>query len=91
MIRAVATKADGTKLILLGIDARNVERLKEGKPLHVRGETLDMPGIEIGIMYGETMQDIIDELKKSGIEVPIDREPVVTPDHPVVFRSKKPS
>ena len=60
MIRAKLANGD----FLFGIDAENVRRLKEGKPIVV-----DMS--EIGghdkfiLMYGDTMQDIVDELSKA--------------------------
>ncbi len=86
MLKAVMTKGDGTKLILLGLEELNIQRLKEGKPIHVEGEDIGFPGIQIGIIYGETQQAMIDELKKSGVELPIDRAPVVKPGQAVVFR-----
>lgn len=89
MLKAVMTKGDGTKLILLGLEEMNIQRLKEGKPIHVEGEDIGFPGIQIGIMYGETQQAMMDELKKSGVELPIDRAPVVQPGQAVVFRPEK--
>jgi hypothetical protein len=64
MLKAVMTKGDGTKLILLGLEEQNIQRLKEGQPIHVEGEDIGFPGIQIGIMYGETQQHMIDELKE---------------------------
>lgn len=85
MIRAVATKANGTKVLLLGVDEDNVQRLKDGRPIHVNAEAYGLP-CDVIIVYGKTMQHVIDELKAAGFEVPIDRAPVVTPDRPVIFR-----
>lgn len=80
------TKADGTKLILLGVDDGNVKRLTEGKPISVQGDMLGIPGIEIAIVHGKTYQNILDELKKSGVEIPIDRVPEVQPGQAIVFK-----
>ncbi len=90
MIRAVIARSNGTKMILLGVDERNIECLKAGKPIHVECDPMGIHGIEIAILYGETPQHIIDELRQVGIDLPIDRMPVVTPDHPVVFKRKEP-
>ena len=88
MIRAVATRADGTKLLLLGVDERNVERLKAGKPIMVEGGPLGLPNVAVAIMYGETMQAIIDELKEAGISVPDHVPDDITPGNPAIFVRK---
>lgn len=49
-------------LFILGIDAENVRRLKEGKPIAV--SLLSMGGHDdIVIMYGDTLGDIQRELE----------------------------
>lgn len=60
MIRA--RLSDGT--FLFGIDAENVKRLKGGKPLNL--DLRQLGGTEqVVVIYGETMQEIVDELEKA--------------------------
>lgn len=72
MIRAVATGRDGRKILLLGVDARNVERLKAGEPIICTSESVDGLGVDVVIMYGETMTDVLADLRSHGIKVPDD-------------------
>ena len=67
MIRA---RMDG--LLLLGIDAENVKRLKDGKPIHVHQAEVDngVPITQVVITYGETLQHIVDEMKRAGVVPP---------------------
>jgi hypothetical protein len=67
MIRV--TLSDGR--FLFGIDAENVRRLKEGKPLNL--DLTTMGGTDkVLVMYGETMTDIVRELEEaSGQKLPI--------------------
>lgn len=67
MLRARAS--DGT--FILGIDAENVKRLKEGKPIVV--SLAELGGHDdVLIMYGETLQDIVRELEQaSGSKLPV--------------------
>lgn len=49
---------------ILGIDAENVKRLKEGKPILV--SLAELGGTDdVYIMYGETLDDIAKELERS--------------------------
>lgn len=66
MIRARAS--DGT--FILGIDAENVKRLKDGKPILV--SLAELGGHDdVLIVYGETMQHIMRDLEDaSGSKLP---------------------
>ena len=57
-------------LFILGIDAENVKRLKDGKPIMV--SLAELGGSDdVCIMYGETVQAIADELERaSGEKLP---------------------
>lgn len=68
MIRAVATKKDGRKLLILGVDRTNIERLTSKQPIMVQGNQfgLDLP-VDILIMFGETLDDVATELRQSGV------------------------
>jgi len=63
MVKFTSTR-EGRTLVGLGLSAGNVQRLREGKPIHVHLEELNLPyKIELMIMYGETEQEIANELK----------------------------
>lgn len=66
----------GRTLIGLGLSAANIERLREGKPIHINLEELNLPWHgEIMIMFGETEQAIADELQEFiGPETVVNRE-----------------
>lgn len=66
MIRA--RLSNGT--YLMGIDAENVKRLKAGQPIEI-DLTLLGGTDKVVLMYGETMQAIVDELQEaSGQKLP---------------------
>ena len=54
-------KAVSGKLILLGLDAENVKRLKDNKPIKIKGSDVSLDK-DIYIIYGETLEDIQKEL-----------------------------
>jgi hypothetical protein len=51
------------QLVLLGLSRRNVELLTAGKPIDIDGARVGLPGIRIAIMFGETEQDMLVELR----------------------------
>jgi hypothetical protein len=68
----------GRKLVLLGLSAKNLELLKEGRPMHIdlRDEGVDAA---VYICYGETEQDIVAELQTEGGVYVKDDEGTPTP------------
>ena len=48
---------EGKDLVLLGIDAENVRRLQDDKPILVKGKSIGIDA-DIWIVYGETLDDI---------------------------------
>jgi hypothetical protein len=68
MIRATGT-AKGRKFLLLGVDRENINRLTAGKPIIVRAESLDLER-DVMIVFGETLQDVADQLEKAGFNLP---------------------
>lgn len=68
MIKATGER-DGRPFLLLGIDAENVMRLKDGQPILVRKDEVGTSH-DVLIMYGATARDIIRELKSYGINLP---------------------
>lgn len=64
MIKFTSSGQDGRTLVGLGLSAGNIQRLKEGKPIHVHFEELNLPyKIDLMIMYGETEQELTKELR----------------------------
>jgi hypothetical protein len=51
-----------TKIIILGITEANVHRMREGMPVDVDGRELNMPGIDIVIMFGKDERTIAKEV-----------------------------
>ncbi len=62
MIKGMMKTNEGKDIILLGISRENILRLKEGKPIHVKGDELGVSQ-DIFIMYGDTEMEIYNELK----------------------------
>lgn len=69
MIRWSATGLGGRKVIGLGIEEGNIERLKDGKPILVTGEALGFAG-DIFITYGEDKAALLKQFRDAGIELP---------------------
>lgn len=57
MLKARSTNGNRT-LITLGLEAENIKRLKEGKPIHLHCDDLGFVG-ELLIFYGETQEDCV--------------------------------
>lgn len=68
-------------LLILGIDAENVKRLKKNLPIHLAMAEVETgkPVREMIIMYGDTIPDIVKELKANGVLPPDFVPPVPTP------------
>lgn len=71
MIRATITSpSTGKKTLLLGVDRENMRRLMDEKrPIFVKGEPMEL-GFDVAIVFGETLQDVVEELHKAGIMFP---------------------
>lgn len=69
MIRALTTQKDGRKMLILGVDRINIERLTSKQPIIVRGGQfgMDLP-MDVLIMFGETLDDVAAELRQNGFE-----------------------
>lgn len=53
MIKAVANGANGRKIVLLGITDKNIEKMREGKPIQIHGEEMTLDKIDIWIITGK--------------------------------------
>lgn len=69
MLRATGIQTNGRKAVVLGIDAENVKRLQEGKPIHVDGASLGVP-VDVMLFYGETNKHMLADLREAGVELP---------------------
>lgn len=56
MIKAIAGKN-----VILGIDAENVRRLQEDKPILVKGDELGIDN-DIYIIYGKTLHEVMQKI-----------------------------
>lgn len=61
MIKLGATTDKGRKLLVLGITEGNVQRLREGKPIHVHGEEMGAPGVEVVIVLGANEEALAEQ------------------------------
>jgi hypothetical protein len=61
MIRMSAETGAGRRLIVLGLSEKNIEKLREGKPIHIHADDMGFAG-EIMIFTGKdeaTMTDMV--------------------------------
>ena len=67
MIKAMAKMADGRYLVVMGISERNVEHLREGKPIYFDPAALKIPaGATIGgitLFYGADEPALMREIR----------------------------
>lgn len=62
MIKMMATGKDGRKIVLLGITDGNIQRLREGKPIHIHGEEMGLGPMEIWIITGKDEATLTEQL-----------------------------
>jgi hypothetical protein len=78
MLKMVADATRGPRkitLVMLGLSHNNLDNLKAGKPITVKGEDVNLPGAEILIFAGKderTMQRELQELIGPKTQVHID-------------------
>ena len=64
MVKFTGSDENGRTLVGLGISQGNVDRLKEGKPIHIHFEEMNLPWpIDLLIFFGATEQDCADVVK----------------------------
>ena len=61
--RARGRKGD---LYGFGLSAKNIELLKQGQPIAINMMEVGVPGMTIVLLYGETEEDIANELREHG-------------------------
>lgn len=67
MIKARGTGRNGEPVVVLGLSASNIKRMREGKPMRIELSDLGLPPGRVYIFYE---QDIVGDLIKAGIEFP---------------------
>lgn len=73
MIRYTATDKDGRRVIGLGLEAGNIERLMDGQPILVKGASISIP-FDIIIDYAPTKAAMIEKLRAAGIVLPPEKD-----------------
>lgn len=68
MIKFKAT-LNGRVLLCFCLEDKNIETLKEGKPILIYGEDFAIP-FDITIMHGKDKDAIIADLRSKGVELP---------------------
>jgi len=68
MIRARAMGTDGRHVLVLGLSRGNVERLLDGQPIRVTGESVGIPDLaSVLIVFGETEAVLEAEMRNAGL------------------------
>lgn len=65
MVKAALTLDNGRRLFVFGLSARNLELLREGRPIAFDLEPMGGMG-RVAILFGETEADIADQLRRIG-------------------------
>jgi hypothetical protein len=67
MIKASFVSEGKPTVLLLGLSERNLEILRQGRPILFNGEPFGLPNTEIAIVWGETEQEILADLQAQGL------------------------
>jgi hypothetical protein len=59
----------GRPLLVIGLEAGNIERLKRGQPIMFPAEQLEMQGFDIAIQYGDTKEAMVAEMEAHGLTI----------------------
>lgn len=57
-------------LLGFGLSEENIKRLKAGNPIYFDLAELGVDGFQVAIIYGETEEQIKQDMQKSGITLP---------------------
>jgi hypothetical protein len=73
MIRTAVPMKNGNVCLIIGLEARNIEHLRNGKPVKFDAKDVGFQGLEVAIFAGTTAEDMVREFAKelsdAGIEV----------------------
>jgi oligoribonuclease (3'-5' exoribonuclease) len=70
MIKFLTRGKDKRTVLGLGITDMNIKMLQQGRPVHVKGEDVQMDRLDIMIFHGKTEADLLKQMKQAGIELP---------------------
>lgn len=70
MIRA-AGETNGKRLIIVGLAKDNIEHLQAGEPIRVTYPD----GSVVLVLYGDTEEDIVQDLRSMGVTAPVREVP----------------
>lgn len=62
--------ADGEAIVMIGITQENIERLLQGQPAEVPLDKVNIPGLRLMLMYGQTERHIIRIFEQAGLVAP---------------------
>ena len=65
MLKATGTSKAGRRFVLLGLSDINLDKLREGKPIHVFGPEVGLD-VDLVIFSGPTEDEMAKELEKLG-------------------------
>ena len=60
-------KARKKNVIFIGLDKENIDRMLDNKPILFKGEQEGLPGIQIVILAGNTLDDVKEDLRSIGV------------------------
>lgn len=69
MLKGKFTNNEGEPCVMIGLSEGNIKLLKEGKPILIKGSSINLDIEEIIIFYGETEELMVEDLRKHGFEV----------------------
>lgn len=68
MIKAIASRSDGTKILVIGLSMKNMTLLQSDKPIWFELSELGDPDVSaVAIVGGETEEAIMAEFRKNGV------------------------
>jgi uncharacterized protein YciU (UPF0263 family) len=69
MLKFIAYKENGRLVIGFGMTAGNIKRLKEGKPIIVKMEEMNLSPADLIIFYGETPEKLLEKFNQAGLDI----------------------
>ena len=64
MIKFTATTGDDKRLLGIGLSHTNLERLKEGKPININGQSVGIGGMDVLIFAGKDEATMASQLNE---------------------------
>jgi hypothetical protein len=61
--------------LVLGVTVANMQELNDGVVIHVLGDRVGLPGVNIYLVLGETHEQMRRDLRASGYDIDVDPHP----------------